>query len=226
VRARLGAIALATAVLLAGALTAYVLVDADPDRFGSFVSEDLAGDRGPHATTESLRAALYDREHDAEGLAAFAAFLSTHNARIGILAFAVGFAAGLPTFVLVLTNGLMLGAFASLYHGRGLGLEFWAWVLPHGVPEIFAIVLCAAGGLVVARALLFPGRSTRLENLAREGRDAGVLVGGALALFLVAGGIEGVFRQAVHSVPVRLAVASVGAVGLAAYLSLAGRVRS
>jgi uncharacterized membrane protein SpoIIM required for sporulation len=223
VRARIRPVALAAALLLAGAAAGFALVATDPDRFVTLVPEGLAGDRGPEATTAELRSVLYQPPDDAS---LFSASLWTHNANVGILSFALGFAAGLPTFLLILTNGLVLGAFASLYHSRGLGLELWAWVLPHGVPELTALVLCAAAGLVVARSLVFPGRSTRLENLAREGRDAGVLVGGAVALLLVAGLFEGVFRQAVHSVPVRLAVASLNALALTSYLALAGRTRT
>ena len=72
---------------------------------------------------------------------------------------------------------------------------------------------------------MFPGRFTRLENLAREGREAGVLVVGAVALLLVAGLIEGIFRQLVQDLTARWCVAGVVGGSLFAYLSLAGRAR-
>jgi uncharacterized membrane protein SpoIIM required for sporulation len=213
----------AALVLLLGAATGFVLCSRDAGRFYAFVDEVYAQGRGPSSTTEELRAVLYAPRTPVDLLGAFAMFLFTHNARIGMLAFAAGFAAGVPTLLLLFGNGLVLGAFAALYHGRGLGLEFWAWLLPHGVTEILAVVVCGGGGLVIGRALLFPGRHRRLESLALHGREAGAMVMGAVVMFLLAGLVEGVFRQAVHDVAARLALALFSAGAWTAYLLRAGR---
>jgi uncharacterized membrane protein SpoIIM required for sporulation len=215
--------AIAAGALGLGALAGHLLVQADPERYYSLVSADLAGGRDPGASTESLREALYSREHEAGELTFFSSYLFTHNARVGMLAFALGFAAGVPTLLLLAVNGLTLGAFSALYAGRGLAVEFWAWVLPHGVPELAAVVLCGAGGLVLAEALVFPGRHSRRTNLGLRGRDAAVLFVGAGLLLLVAALVEGVFRQTVHDVHARYAVALAGLAGGAAYASLVGR---
>jgi uncharacterized membrane protein SpoIIM required for sporulation len=210
-------VALAAIVMALGVVTGAALFGQDPARFYALVSEDVAEGRGPSSTTEELRQVLYSRRHAADLLAAFAMFLFTHNAAVGMLCFASGFAAGVPTFLLLFGNGLMLGAFSGLYADRGLGLEFWAWVLPHGVTELLAVVLCGAAGLVLAEALLFPGRHTRTANLALRGRDAGLIVMGAVLMFLAAGLVEGIFRQAVHSPIARMVVAATTAVGWVAY---------
>ena len=199
---------LAALTLFVGTLAGYMLTSQDADRFYAFVSADYAGERGPMASTETLRGVLYNSGGGSSGLAAFASHLFTHNARVGMLCFALGFAAGVPVFLLLTTTGLMLGAFWALYASRGLGMEFWAWVSPHGVTELFAVVLCSAAGFAIAQALIFPGRLTRMRNLARRGREAGVLILGAVLMFLAAGLIEGFFRQIVHSVPIRWTVAA------------------
>jgi uncharacterized membrane protein SpoIIM required for sporulation len=85
------------------------------------------------------------------------------------------------------------------------------------------VVLCGAAGLSVGEALLFPGRHTRLRNLGLRGREAGVVVLGAVLMLLFAGLIEGVFRQTVHSVEIRLLVAALTALGWTAYFTSAGR---
>jgi uncharacterized membrane protein SpoIIM required for sporulation len=225
VRRAAGAIALAAIVMLAGAVSAFALVAANRDNFYAFVDPAYAQGRDPAASTSELRQVLYD-EGDAESaLSTFAAFLFTHNARIGIAAFALGFAAGLPVFVLLFLNGLTLGAFAALYHSRGLALDLWGWLLPHGVTELLAVVLCGGAGLVLAGSVVFPGRHTRLENLGLRGRRAAMIVLGAVGLFLVAGLIEGFFRQLVHDVPIRYAVAGGSAIFWIAYLGFAGRGR-
>jgi uncharacterized membrane protein SpoIIM required for sporulation len=223
VRAAWRPVALAAGVTVLGAVTGFVLTQQDPGRFYAFVSDDAAQGRGPSTSTDELRAILYDHKSAADLLAAFAMFLFTHNAGVGMLCFATGFAAGVPTLLLLFGNGVMLGAFAALYHGRGLSLEFWAWILPHGVTELLAVMLCGAAGLVLADAILFPGRHTRLENLALRGREAGLIVMGAVLMFFVAGLIEGIFRQTVHSVPVRLVVAASSALAWAVYFGLAPR---
>jgi hypothetical protein len=45
------------------------------------------------------------------------------------------------------------------------------------------ILLCGGLGLVLAQAVVFPGRHTRLRNLALRGREAGVVMIGAVLLF-------------------------------------------
>lgn len=215
--------ALAALFLLLGVAAGWVLTAREPERFHDFVGEAMAGDRGPEASTETLRAGLYDREERAGMLWAFSTFLTTHNAHVGILAFALGFAAGLPVFLLLFVTGAMLGAFCALFDSRGLLVDFLGWVLPHGVTELLAVVLCGAGGLAVAQALVFPGRRSRLESLALAGRDAGVLVVGSFALFLVAGFVEGVFRQTVTDAGTRYALATATAVAWVLYFGRAGR---
>ena len=49
---------------------------------------------------------------------------------------------------------------------RQRGLFFWAWILPHGIPEITQIVIAGAAGLVIARGLLLPRRRARATALA------------------------------------------------------------
>jgi len=200
-------LALASCFLLLGAAAGFTLTLADPDCFYSFVGADYAGGRDPAASTEELREVLYSTEEQEGGaLTAFSSFLFTHNAQIGILCLALGFAAGLPVFLLLFSNGLLLGAFAALYHSRGLSLDFWGWVLPHGVTELLAVALCGAAGLIQSGSLIFPGRRSRLANLARNGRRAGVILIGCVMMFFAAGLIEGFFRQLVTGVEARYAV--------------------
>lgn len=224
VRAHRWHVAVAAAVLLLGTVTGFALTTSDAERFYAFVDPAYAQGRGPASSTASLREVLYDPGKDAARmLKTFAMFLFQHNARIGLLAFAVGFAGAVPAALLLFSNGLVLGAFAAVYAGRGLGVEFLAWVLPHGVTELTAVALCGAAGMALGQALLFPGREERLAGLARRGREAGVVALGAVALFFVAALIEGIFRQLVQAVPVRWAVALATALVLFSYLATSGR---
>lgn len=224
VRAHSKAVLFAAAIVLLGLAAGWWLCAADSERYYAFVNEGLAGGRDPSATTEFLRDGLYDGGGATTGtLAAFASELFAHNARIAILAFCLGLLAGFPTFLLLLTTGLMMGAFGWLYASRGLGVDLWGWLLPHGFTEIGAVVLCGAGGFVVAHALIFPGELSRLDHLARRGREAGVLVIGGVVMLLFAGLVEGIFRQAVTDVGTRYMVAAVTIAFWSSYFALAGR---
>jgi uncharacterized membrane protein SpoIIM required for sporulation len=224
VRSLSGPILLSALILFLGLAAGFFLTRSDPERFHALVPEEMSQGRTPESSTESLRGALYHESRpDSNSLVRFAAFLFTHNSRVGLTAFALGFALGVPVFVLMLYNGLLLGAFSALYASRGLSVELWAWILPHGVTEMTAVVFCGGAGLAIARSIVFPGRHTRLENLAVGGREAGVVAVGACAMLFVAGVIEGVFRQTVLHVGARYALAGFTVLCWSLYFGRAGR---
>ena len=204
VRDALWPVLLSAALLLLGTAVGHVLTIGNPDWFYTFVSEGLASGRGPTSTTAELRDILYDKSGTAvQRLNLFASFLFTHNAKIGILCFALGFSFGVPTAILLFTNGLMLGAFSALYAASGLSVDHWAWLAIHGTTELLAVVLCGGAGFVVASALIFPTRQSRLENLAVRGRQAAKIVIGTVALFFVAALLEGFGRQLITDTTLR-----------------------
>jgi uncharacterized membrane protein SpoIIM required for sporulation len=75
----------------------------------------------------------------------------------------------------------------------------------------------------MGQALVFPGRLSRLASLRRAGETAGVVALGSVAMFLVAGLIEGIFRQSVGDPAIRWAVAGTTFAFWSLYFSLAGR---
>ena len=99
--------------------------------------------------------------------------------------------------MLLAYQGIVFGAFMGLHFNRGLLVDFLGWVSIHGVTEFGAIILCGAGGLVIAQNILFPGRHSRMDNLAAHGRSAAQFAVGAVFMFFVAGLIEGGLRQLV-----------------------------
>ncbi|MBK8099759.1 MAG: stage II sporulation protein M [Planctomycetes bacterium] len=217
---------LSAALLLLGMAIAWVLVAADPDRhYWLFMPAEMAQGRSPEATTAELREPLFSGAQEDRALLTFAVYLFTHNSSIGILTYGLGFALGLPVALLLFYNGMILGAMSALYHSRGLAVEWWSWVLPHGGTEILAIVLCGAAGLAIGERLLFPGTGSRLHELAVAGRRLGAVIAGAIAMLALAGIIEGVFRQLVDSVFVRYALATLLAGSWVVYFTLAGRRR-
>lgn len=217
-------ILVATLVTTAAAYAAFTLTLGDLDYYYVFTGE-MAQGRTPASTTAELYAGLYHEESASGGLATFAANLFSHNSRVGILAFATGFIAGLPTLFLLFYNGLVLGSFAALYHSRGLSWDLWGWLLPHGVTELTAVILCGAGGFLLAQGLVFPGAQTRMDALREKGKLAAVVVLGAVIMLFIAGLIEGIFRQTVTDIYVRYTVAIGTAAFWAFYFGFVGRKR-
>lgn len=163
------------------------------------------------------------RVYGLTGLSAFALALVANNTRVGLASFGLGIFGGVPTILIMVVNGALLGSMAGLYDRHGFDIQFWAWLLPHGIPEVLALTICAAGGLLLGRALIEPGPRPRREALVAAGRRAAVLLGLAILLLVYAGVIEGYFRQLSIGNGPRFALALFNLVILAAYLTLAGR---
>jgi uncharacterized membrane protein SpoIIM required for sporulation len=218
-------ILIAALALLAGVAAGFMLTLQDEAWLSSLVPSGLSGGRGPSST----RAELYDKELFApwpgavEAFGLFANVLFSHNTLVGIMTFGLGLAAGIPTVMLNVYQGLTLGAFLALHYDRDLTLDFLGWISIHGTTELGALILLAAGGLVIAEKILFPGRYTRLDNLALHGRQAAQIAVGAVLMLFVAAILEGGLRQLVASTPLRFAIGlSIGALWVA-YFSLCGR---
>ncbi len=217
---------LASALLiLLGIAAGYLLVRADPSWYGAFVPEELAGGRDFSADPAFLRSALYD-SGGIDALAVFATFLFTHNAQVAILCFALGFAFGAPTALLLTYQGTMMGAIAALYASHGLGFELGGWLIIHGSTEIFAIVLAGAAGLRIGWSVVFPGTASRLAAAAVAGRAAAIAMVGVVVMLFAAGLLEGFGRQLIDRDYARYAVGGAMLLFWLAYYYLPRRPRN
>ncbi|MET0269303.1 MAG: stage II sporulation protein M, partial [Sphingomonas sp.] len=213
----------AVAVMIAGTIAGFLLVRQDASWFYAIIPGDMAGGRDPAASREALIAPLRGGPMGGDMLGAFAAFLFTHNAQIAILSFALGFAFGLPTMLLIAYNGAMLGAFLALYLPHGLGLELGGWLAIHGTTELFAIALAGAAGFRIGLATAFPGAATRADAAVAAGRAAGTLMAGVVVMLAIAGLLEGIGRQTIEGSATRYLIGAVMLAGWCAYLYLPRR---
>jgi uncharacterized membrane protein SpoIIM required for sporulation len=191
-------------LMLVGFSAGFRLVAMDKTWFDAIIPSDLAGGRGPEASPEMLREMLYSGGD--QFLSAFAAYLFTHNVQVSILAFALGFALCVPTVLLILFNGCMLGALFQVYWLKGLGLELGGWLAIHGTTELFAITIAGAAGMRIGTRIAFPGELTRLAAAARAGRVAAAAMVGVTVMLLFAGLLEGIGRQTITSDVTRYAI--------------------
>ena len=120
-----------------------------------------------------------------------------NNVQVTILAFASGLTAGVGTVLILLQNGVSIGAVAGLYASHGIFPQLGRFVLPHSVLELSAICIASGAAFLIAAALLLPGPFTRREALVIQGRRAIRLMTATTLMLLLAGTLEGLLSPRV-----------------------------
>ncbi len=180
-------VALCTAITVVSAILAYALVAARPQDAALF----MPGGVVPSDIHKSLHDSNFG--FGSTNSPMMASFIITNNVKVAILALAGAVTLGMFTVWIILTNGLMVGVESELFTRAGFGPDFWATIAPHGVIELTAIQIAGAAGLLIAAAVVYPGRLRRRDAIVEHARRAGVLFLGVGSMLLVAGTIEGFF---------------------------------
>jgi uncharacterized membrane protein SpoIIM required for sporulation len=192
-------------VMVAGTVVGWLLVAQNEEWYYRLVPSGFQDTRVPGATREQLMQSL-GTEETAAGLSTFAAQLFSNNSAVCILAFALGFAFGIPSLMLLVHNMAVLGAMLWLFNGQGLVTEFAAWLSVHGTTELFGILLSGAAGLHIGRAMAFPGNQSVLDAAATAGRRSAVVMVGVVIMMIVAAILEAFPRQLVEGAPNRFMI--------------------
>ncbi|MCU0570024.1 MAG: stage II sporulation protein M, partial [Oculatellaceae cyanobacterium Prado106] len=176
VRRSRGYIALGAFLLVGAGLLSYWQAWQDPTYLSLVVPEPIV---------EQVR----DRQElwmgSIVGVEPFAAqSIMVNNIQVSFTALAGGLLAGLGTLYIMLLNGILIGAVASLVGQHQLAYPFWAFVFPHGALELPAIFMAAGAGFLLARAVLFPSPYRRLDALKMRGQQAAQLVFGIVPMLV------------------------------------------
>lgn len=196
---------IALAVMVLGTVVGWLLVSGNPDWYYSLMAGGSDDVRVPGASRAVLLHTLFGQQ-DQNGLSMFAAYLFSNNAQVSLIAFALGFAFGVPSVLLLIHNTAGLGALLWLYHGQGLTLELVGWLAIHGTTELFAILLAGAAGLHIGRAMAFPGDQPVLTAAAVAGRRAAQVMVGVVLMLVLAALLEGFGRQLIDATYARLII--------------------
>jgi uncharacterized membrane protein SpoIIM required for sporulation len=119
-----------------------------------------------------------------------------NNIGIAFRTFAGGLFLGIGALLVLVFNGLFAGSIAGHLTARGLGDNFYSFVVTHGAFELTAIVLAGAAGLAIGHALLAPGRRTRAAALREAARRAVPVLYGLALLLVVAAFVEAFWSSA------------------------------
>lgn len=218
---------LAWCLLLTGALVGGLLVQTEPDAVYALIPEAMgysAGNLDRLVASPEARAEFLERQEvPVSQNIFFGSWLFSNNTKVGILAFATGLLAGIPTILLQLYNGIVLGALSTVFLQDPWPVAYLAWILPHGIPELTAIVLCTAGGLLLGRAIGAPGPHGRKHALREAIDPALLLLAAAVPLFLLAALIESFVRESTLGHAPRFAIAALNFVLIFTLLYFARR---
>ena len=214
---------LAFAAMAAGVAAGWLLVARNVEWYFALVPGSMADARVPGASRAQLAETLAIAD-GAGGLSAFAAQLFYNNASVCILAFALGFAFGVPTLLLLIYNMALLGAMAWLYNSVGLLPDFLAWLSVHGTTELTAILLAGAAGVHVGRRMAFPGDASILSATAEAGRRAALVMLGCVFMLIFAAILEAFPRQ-LAGPEARAIIGAFMAIAWTALFVLVGRER-
>ncbi len=117
--------------------------------------------------------------------------ITFNNLFVAFLTFAFGAVFGIGTLAILISNGIMVGAFQYFFVQKGLFRESFLTIWTHGTLEIFAIIIAGAAGLTMGSGLLFPGTYARNKAFQQSARRGVKIMLGIVPVFILAGFIEG-----------------------------------
>jgi uncharacterized membrane protein SpoIIM required for sporulation len=116
--------------------------------------------------------------------------ITFNNLRVAFITFILGLLFGIGTIFILISNGIMVGAFQYLFFQHGVYWDSLLTIWLHGAIEISSIVIAGAAGIHLGRGLLFPGTYSRLQGLQLSARRALQIYLSIAPLIIMAGFIE------------------------------------
>lgn len=150
-------------------------------------------------------------------------FYIMNNISIDFRMFASGIVYGVGSIFFLVFNGVHIGAAAGHLTGIGYTETFWGFVAGHSAPELIAMCISGAAGLMLGQALIKPGTQTRVLALKRAATKAVPIIVGAGLMTLVAAFIEAYWSSKDVAFGIKIAVGVAIWILNILYLSLAGR---
>jgi uncharacterized membrane protein SpoIIM required for sporulation len=198
-RAHLRPLAVAVALFAGAAVLGLLLATVRPGMGAAFLGpEALAGLRDGKLWTESLVTTTPP--------AVSSSGIATNNLSVALTAWAGGALAGLGAFYVTLLNGFMLGAIVGVTLHFSMAGELLGFVAAHGPLELTLIVVSAAAGLGIGRALVAADDRPRSEAVPAAARQSLILMLGCLPWLVVLAVVE-VLLSPSPEMPVALKVA-------------------
>lgn len=129
----------------------------------------------------------------------------------------------IPVLILLRANIENVGVIAGYMIEAGRSDIFWGLLLPHGLLELTVVFVGAGAGLRLGWAWIAPGRRSRTQALAVEGRAAGAIALGLAVWLLISGLLEGFITPSPLPAWARLLIGGLAWAGFLVYVFTLGR---
>ncbi len=116
--------------------------------------------------------------------------ITLNNIRVSFLCFVLGLLGSFGTIFVLLSNGIMVGAFQYYFYQKGLFATSFLTIWIHGTIEISAIILAGAAGFILGNGLLFPKTFSRNSSLLLSAKRSLRIILAIIPLFVIAGFLE------------------------------------
>ncbi|MEM1093432.1 MAG: stage II sporulation protein M [Bacteroidota bacterium] len=118
-------------------------------------------------------------------------YITFNNVRVSFLAFAAGLFFAVGSGYVLFTNGVMVGAFLTMFWQNALLGPALKVIYIHGALELSAIVIAGAAGMRMGLGFIFPGTYPRLVAFRNAAKDGLKTIIGLVPVFITAGFLEG-----------------------------------
>lgn len=135
--------------------------------------------------------------------------ITVNNIRVSILAFAFGVITSVGSAYILFSNGVMVGAFFTMFANNEVFWQASKNIMLHGAIELSVIVVAGCAGMVMGNGILFPNTFSRRLSFTRAAKDGLKIVVSTFPFFIIAGFIEG-FITRYNTMPVWLALLIIG----------------
>ncbi len=123
----------------------------------------------------------------------FSSFIMTNNIQVSLFAFATGIFFGIGSLYIIIFNGMMIGIIGRLFMENHNIVNYLAFILPHGVIEIMAIIISGAAGMRLGYSILNPAGKSRVKSLQEGAQNSFKMMMGVILMLIIAGLIEAYF---------------------------------
>lgn len=116
--------------------------------------------------------------------------ISLNNLVVSLRTFLMGILWAAGSVIILLYNGIMVGAFQYFFIEKGLFMESFLTIWLHGTLEMSAIVIAGASGLVLGRGVVAPASYSRLQSFQLAAKKGAKLFLGIVPIIVAAALIE------------------------------------
>ncbi len=159
-------------------------------RFDDTFVRLILGDNYVNMTLENIRNGNPTGVYSDSGPINMFIYIAWNNVLVSFRVFVFGVFASVGTAYFLSQNGIMLGAFVTLFAKEHQLLHAFPVIMLHGTIELSSIVIAAAAGFVMGNGLLFPGTYPRFISFKMGALKGLKIVMGLVPFFILAAFIE------------------------------------